>query len=107
MPDIAIIGGTGLERLPADFEVERTFVKSRLGQVPVSRATGPDGFELLFLSRHGEAHSIAPHEIDYRANIAALLELGVTRVLATNAVGSLRTDLPVGSLVVLDDFIDF
>jgi 5'-methylthioadenosine phosphorylase len=50
---------------------------------------------------------MAPHEIDYRANIAALVELGVTRILATNAVGSLRLDLPAGSLVVLDDFIDF
>src|SRR5437588_3254898 len=64
-------------------------------------------FAVRFLSRHGADHSLAPHEIDYRANIASLVQLGVSRVFATNAVGSLRTDLPPGSLVLLDDFIDF
>lgn len=61
----------------------------------------------MFLPRHGVGHTIAPHEVNYRANIAALVELGITGAIATNAVGSLRLDLPPGSLVLLDDFIDF
>jgi 5'-methylthioadenosine phosphorylase len=107
MCDTAIIGGTGMERLPPEFRVEQISVSTKVGRVPVLKALAPDGMEIIFLSRHGEEHTLSPHEIDYRANIAALVELGVRRILATNAVGSLRTDLPAGSLVLLDDFIDF
>jgi 5'-methylthioadenosine phosphorylase len=103
---VAVIGGTGMERLPPDYEVEPLPVETRFGRAAAARARrGAE--EFLFLSRHGEAHGIPPHRINYRANIAALVDLGVTRVLATNAAGSLRLDLPPGSLLLLDDFIDF
>src|SRR5262245_35503585 len=105
MPLTAIIGGTGLETLPSEFRTETLTVDTRFGAATAVRASSGDR-EIVFLSRHGADHGLAPHRINYRANIAALVELGVTRVLATNAVGSLRLDLPPGSLVLLSDFID-
>jgi 5'-methylthioadenosine phosphorylase len=103
---VAIIGGTGLESLPADYTFEPFTVTTPFGDASLVRvAQGSDRF--VFLSRHGAAHGLAPHQINYRANIAALAQIGVTRVLATNAVGSLRLDLLPGALVLFDDFIDF
>lgn len=106
MSTVAIIGGSGLERLPTEYNIEPLVVETRFGRAVAARARR-SGFEVIFLSRHGETHGLAPHKINYRANIAALVELGVERVLATNAVGSLRDDLPPGSLILLDDFLDF
>jgi len=106
--NIAIIGGTGFEVLPSDIYAEPIEVTTRYGGVRVlsvsDNYTEPQ--KLYFLSRHGADHGLAPHEIDYRANIAALVALGVRAVLATNAVGSLRKVLLPGTLVLLDDFID-
>jgi 5'-methylthioadenosine phosphorylase len=62
--------------------------------------------ELAFLPRHGRGHRIPPSEVNYRANIAALKSLGVTDLLSLSAVGSLRADLPPGSFVIVDQFID-
>lgn len=62
--------------------------------------------ELAFLPRHGRGHRIPPSEVNYRANIAALKQLGVMDVLSVSAVGSLRADLPPGTFVVVDQFID-
>jgi 5'-methylthioadenosine phosphorylase len=107
--NIAIIGGTGFEQLPPEIFAEPVDVTTPSGSVRVlslsNNYTEPG--KLFFLSRHGADHSLAPHQIDYRAITTAMIELGVTYILATNAVGSLRLDLPPGSLVLLDDFIDF
>jgi 5'-methylthioadenosine phosphorylase len=62
--------------------------------------------ELAFLPRHGRGHRIPPSEVNYRANIAALKSLGATDVLSLSAVGGLRADLPPGTFVVVDQFID-
>jgi 5'-methylthioadenosine phosphorylase len=62
--------------------------------------------ELVFLPRHGRGHRIPPGEVNYRANIAALKMLGVTDLLSLSAVGGLRADLPPGTFVVVDQFID-
>ncbi len=103
---IAIIGGTGLETLEGDFSLRDHVIKTVFGDAKVSIMN--DGqTEFVFLSRHGATHSLAPHEINYQANIAALVELGVTRAFATNAVGSLRLGITPGSIVIYDDFIDF
>lgn len=106
---IAIVGGTGFEQLPSDIFAEQVEVPTRYGSVPVLSLANNyvEPYKLYFLSRHGATHGLPPHRIDYRANTAALLALGVGYVLATNAVGSLRGDLPVGAFVLLDDFIDF
>lgn len=106
MSAIAIVGGTGLEQLPDEFSVEPLTIETRFGVATAAVARSEDQ-EFVFLSRHGAAHGIPPHRVNYRANIAALVELGVTRVLATNAVGSLRLSLVPGALILLSDFIDF
>jgi 5'-methylthioadenosine phosphorylase len=65
-----------------------------------------DGLSVVFLPRHGRGHRISPTEVNYRANIDALKRAGVTDVLALSAVGSLREDLPPGTFVIPDQFID-
>ncbi len=106
--NIAIIGGTGFERLPPEIFAEEISVDTEFGVVPVLSVSNNyvEPYKLFFLSRHGSDHSLAPHQIDYRANIAALLELGVGSIYASNAVGSLRLSLAPGSFVLFDDFID-
>src|SRR5438046_326127 len=105
---IAIIGGTGFQELPPDVYAEPMEVPTRFGTARVLSVSNNyiEPYKLYVLFRHGVAHGLAPHQINYRANIAALVELGVQNVYATNAVGSLRLDLPPGSLVLLDDFLD-
>ena len=103
MNKTAIIGGTGLETLSTQYTVTAQTVKTRFG---VTELLEVPELGLFFLSRHGKSHTIAPHEINYRANIQALKDLGIERLLAPNAVGSLRLDLPPDSLVLIDDFLD-
>lgn len=107
--NFALIGGTGFETLPPEIHAEEILVETRYGTARLLSVS--DNYvepqKLYFLSRHGASHGLAPHQIGYRANIAALVELGVTHALATNAVGSLRRDLLPGSLVLFDDFLDF
>ena len=107
--NLAIIGGTGMEQLPPEIFAEPVSVETPFGTTTLLSVSHNyvEPYKLYFLSRHGDTHGIAPHQIDYHTNTAALLELGVRYVFATNAVGSLRLDLPPGSLVLLDDFIDF
>ncbi|MEP6757546.1 MAG: MTAP family purine nucleoside phosphorylase [Chthonomonadales bacterium] len=106
MSGIAIIGGTGFETLAGDLEITRIDVGTCFGPIIVNRASRAST-EFYFLSRHGADHHIAPHSVPYQANIAALVELGVSHVIGTNAVGSLSIDLEPGSFVLYDDFIDF
>lgn len=106
MGRIAIIGGTGFEEVPSGWSVESVVPHTPHGPVTASILRA-EGREIVFLPRHGAQHQVAPHRIDYRANIAALVALGVTDVLATNAAGSLRGGLAPGALVLLSDFIDF
>jgi 5'-methylthioadenosine phosphorylase len=109
MGNIAIVGGTGFERLPDEIFAEPMEVATPHGVATVLSVSDNyiEPYKLYFLSRHGAAHGLGPHQINYRANALALQQLGVSSVFATNAVGSLRPDLPTGSLVVLSDFIDF
>jgi len=102
----AIIGGTGVARLAeAAGPAREEIVETPAGPVTLVRAEAAFG-PLVFLPRHGPAHSVAPHAVNYRANVLALRAAGVERILATNAVGSLRLDLSPGALLLLDDFID-
>jgi len=66
-----------------------------------------DRYPVVFLNRHGLNREHPPHRINYRGNMTALRMLGVTRALATNAVGSINRALPPGSLMVIDDYLDF
>jgi len=63
--------------------------------------------EIVFMSRHGRDHATPPHLVNYRANIWALRELGVQKIIATAAVGSLSSNFRLGDLVLLDQFLDF
>jgi 5'-methylthioadenosine phosphorylase len=102
---IAIIGGTGFEDL---LEKARQI---RLGTpygVPPSLHIGKiSGKNVIFLPRHGPDHSVPPHKINYRANIYALYELGVQRILATNAVGAINLNFKPSDIVIPHDFVDF
>jgi purine nucleoside phosphorylase len=79
---VGIIGGTGLEELPPQFACKTRTVETPFGEARVT-AAAHGAEEFLFLSRHGAAHGLAPHQINYQANIAALAALGV---------GPLRSD---------------
>lgn len=106
MGRIGIIGGTGVYD-PAILEDMQELIfttpygkaKCRLGRYKER--------EVVFMARHGEDHSVPPHLINYRANMRALRDLGVNRVIATAAVGSLNFDLKPGTLVIVDQFLDF
>lgn len=102
---IAVIGGTGLYDLGLpDTRYEE--VPTPYGPVRLGMAShGP--VQVLFLARHGEKHLLAPHRINYRANLWALKRLGAERIIATGAVGSLRTQWAPGQIVLVDQFVDF
>lgn len=103
---LAIIGGTGVYD-PKMLEGVETFeVDTRYGKALLSWGTYK-GEKVAFLARHGTKHGTPPHKINYRANIAALVKLGITRVIATAAVGSLNQAMPPGAMVLLGQFLDF
>lgn len=103
---IAFIGGTGVYEQSRLDERRELTISTRYG--PVFLQSGRyENREVYFLARHGDRHSVPPHLVNYRANIAALKELGIEAVIATAAVGSLREGMAPGSRVVIDQFIDF
>jgi 5'-methylthioadenosine phosphorylase len=102
---IAIIGGTGFYHMHGG-QFEAQTIVTPYGEALVYIGQGEDA-GLIFLARHGPEHTIPPHKINYRANIKALQQLGVERVIALFAVGSLHTNIPPKTLVVLDQFVDF
>lgn len=105
MAAIGIIGGSGFYELLDDstqHELDTPF--GAPSDVVVTGTYG--GREVAFLPRHGRDHTLPPHRVPYRANAWALRELGVERVIAPCAVGSLRADLATGTFVVLDQFVD-
>ena len=110
-PVLAILGGSGLYDLPGLTDTRWETVETPWGapsdQIFRGRLVHAQGeAELAFLPRHGRGHRIPPSEVNYRANIAALKMLGATDVLSLSAVGGLRADLPPGTFVVVDQFID-
>lgn len=102
---IGIIAGTGVEKLAGLSKGENKVVVSRFGHAVVREAFIEDR-KVLFLPRHDENHSTPPHLVNNRANIAALKRLGATHIIGICSVGSLRVDLPPGTLVLLQDFIN-
>ncbi len=105
MPEIGVIGGTGLYSLLEDaVEVpgDETF---GVPSGPLSIGT-VDGIEVAFLPRHGPGHRYPAHRINYRANLWALRQAGVRAILAPCACGSLRPELAPGDVVVCDQLVD-
>ncbi len=106
-PRLAIIGGSGMCTFPELTELcrVRPVTKSGLpsGDIKICRY---EGQIVAFLPRHGENHSIAPHKVPYKANLAALRDLGVETVVATCIAGSLKEEIPPGSFVIPDQFVN-
>jgi 5'-methylthioadenosine phosphorylase len=106
--DIGIIGGTGIYT-PEVFGTEKQVkVYTPYGEPSDLISIGEyGGRTIAFLPRHGRGHTIPPHRINSRANIWALRELGVTRIIAPSAVGSLKREYKPGEIAIPDQFIDF
>ena len=103
----AVIGGSGLYHLQqCDAPCSRVDTPFAEEPVPLYREQGEAG-ELWFLPRHGKAHNVAPHEINYRANLWALQQQGVRHVIAINAVGGITQGLEPGTLLLPDQLIDY
>ncbi|MDP2871357.1 MAG: S-methyl-5'-thioadenosine phosphorylase [Bacillota bacterium] len=111
MPELAVIGGTGVYEAGFLSGVKPHALVTPYGTVEVQigrhEGTGGGGAEVVFLTRHGIGHSVPPHRINYRANIWALRALGVKRIFATGAVGSLQERMAPGDCVLVSDFLDF
>jgi len=104
----AIIGGSGLAKLSALEAPRRQVMRTPYGEPSGALTFGRlGGTEVVFLARHGYGHTLAPHEINYRANIWALRELKVEGVVAIATVGGIRADLGPATLVLPDQIIDY
>ena len=105
---LAIIGGSGLSQL-ADLEV----TERRALTTPYGDPSGPVALGRLvnrpvaFLARHGYGHTIAPHQVNYRANVWALRELGVAEIVSVASVGGIRPDLGPGALALPHQILDY
>ncbi len=104
---LGVVGGSGIYDIPGLV----TFASHDL-ETPYGPPSAPIvegellGRRILFLPRHGRHHEIAPHEINYRANVCALKMLGATQLVSLSAVGSLREEIQPGDVVVVDQYID-
>lgn len=105
---IGIIGGSGLYDMEGLEQVREVKVTTPFGKPSDALLLGRiDGIAVAFLSRHGRGHRISPSEINYRANIYAMKSLGVARVIAVSAVGSMKESVRPGDVLLPDQFIDF
>ena len=105
---LAIIGGSGLSQL-GNLQIELR----KVARTPYGEPSSPltfgrvDGRDVVFLARHGYGHTVAPHEVNYRANLWALKEEGVAGVVSVASVGGIRKDLGPGTLMLPDQIIDY
>lgn len=105
---LAIIGGSGLDRFEGLQAVRKKTVRTPYGRPSGALVFGSlQGSRLVFLARHGERHAIAPHEVNYRANIWALHANRVKDVVSVASVGGIRKDLVPGTLVIPDQILDY
>ena len=104
---LGVIGGSGLYELERLTDVEELQMTTPFGAPSDSIIAGTIGStRLLFLPRHGRGHGIAPHRINYRANVLALKMAGAEQILSVSAVGSMKEDIHPGEMIVVDQFID-
>jgi len=103
----AIIGGSGLAKITALESPRRQIMRTPYGAPSGALTFGRlGGADVVFLARHGYGHTLAPHEINYRANIDALKQLGVTDLVSFSACGSYKEELRPGTFVLVDNFVD-
>jgi 5'-methylthioadenosine phosphorylase len=105
--EIGIIGGSGLYSMPGLSEVREITVSTPFGEPSDAFVLGTlEGRKVAFLARHGRGHRILPSELNFRANIYAMKDLGVERILSVSAVGSLKEEHKPTEFVIPDQFID-
>src|SRR5690349_3497960 len=106
-PILGIIGGSGVYDIDGLTNVRWERVLTPWGEPSDDLMFGElNGQRLVFLPRHGRGHRVPPSQLNFRANIDALKRVGVTQILSVSAVGSLKEELPPGTFVVVDQFID-
>ena len=105
---LAVIGGSGLAKLVGLESIRRQVIRTPWGAPSCALSFGMfEGTAIVFLARHGYGHTIAPQDINYRANLWALKEAGATGILAVGTVGGIGADIGPGVLVVPDQIIDY
>lgn len=108
MTKLAIIGGTGLAQLKDLKLIKREPLTTPYGEPSADFITGElNGREVIFLARHGNPHTIAPHKINYRANIWGLKHLGVEQIIAVAAVGGITAEMAPAHIAIPDQIIDY
>ncbi len=108
MTELAIIGGTGFRTLAGLEIIRRVVRQTRYGEPSSPFVHGVYcGKEVVFLARHGLAHAIPPHQVNYRANIWALKEAGIKSIISVAAVGGISTEFYPGRVAFPDQIIDY
>lgn len=108
MATLAIIGGTGLVQIQDLEKIKRQSVQTPYGDPSSEFIIGKlYNTKVVFLARHGNPHTIAPHKINYRANIHALKDLGVKQIIAVAAVGGITEEMAPGKIIFPDQIIDY
>src|SRR3989449_1879736 len=104
---LGIIGGSGIYDLPGLEDVREESIKSPWGEPSAALMRGViAGLTVVFLPRHGKGHALSPSDINYRANIDVLKRAGVTDLVSLSACGSFKEELPPGTFVLIDQFVD-
>jgi 5'-methylthioadenosine phosphorylase len=104
---LGIIGGSGIYDLPGLQKVRTKKIKSPWGEPSAALRVGEiAGLPVVFLPRHDKGHRLSPSDINYRANIDVLKRAGVTDLISLSACGSFREDMPPGTFVLVDQFVD-
>ncbi len=106
--DFAVIGGTGLYAIDEMTDVQSLVMSNRYGDTSSPVTIGLwHGKRVAFLTRHGSDHTIAPHRVNYRANIQALKDLSVPKIIAVNAVGGITDAMGPKAISICDQLIDY
>src|SRR5579883_2010025 len=104
---LGIIGGSGIYDLPGLEKVRSKKIKSPWGEPSAALRVGEiEGLPVVFLSRHDAGHRLSPSDINYRANIDVMKRAGVTDIVSLSACGSFKEELPPGTFVLIDQFVD-
>lgn len=106
METVGIIAGTGFYSLPALEGSKSRAISTAYGDALLTAGVW-NGVPVEFVTRHGADHSVPPNKVNYRANITALKNLGISKIIAINVVGGIDPTLRAGELSLIDDFIDF
>ncbi|MDX2317902.1 MAG: S-methyl-5'-thioadenosine phosphorylase [Hyphomicrobiaceae bacterium] len=104
---LGIIGGSGIYDLPGLQNVREERIESPWGEPSAALRIGDiDGLPIVFLTRHDKGHRLSPSDINYRANIDVMKRVGVTDLVSLSACGSFKEELPPGTFVLVDQFVD-